>query len=407
MVTLIGLGGGRKDTLTYGAYEALKNADVIVGAARLLESVPAECKGEKKSAVFAEDILKIIQDAGDKNVCVAYSGDTGFYSGTRSLVPLLDKNNIEVKIEPGISSIQCLSASLGMPWQDWNLFSAHGRYCDAVNAVMQGKPAFFLTGGELGPAELCRQLDEAGLGALHVCVGENLSYENEKITVGTAADLAGGVFDSLSVMLAEAAPKPECAASVPGIDDDLFIRGKVPMTKQDVRSAIIGRLSLEKTDTVWDVGAGTGSVSVEMAKIADMGRTYAVETEPEGCELIEQNRVRFGAWNVSVVHGKAPEALKDLPVPDAVFIGGTKGQMGPVLDVIKEKNENAKICISAIVVETLTAAINELEKRGWEAAVTQIQSSYGRKIGKMHMMMANNPIYIITGKHVQEEKEND
>lgn len=407
MVTLVGLGGGTNETLTFGAYNALKNADIIVGAARLLESVPDDCSGEKKSAVLAADILKIIQDAGEKDVCVAYSGDTGFYSGAKSLVPLLDKNGIEVKIEPGISSIQCLSSSLGMPWQDWNLFSAHGRYCDAVNAVMQGKPAFFLTGGELGPAELCRQLDDAGLGELHVCVGENLSYENEKITVGTAGELADGSFDSLSVMLAEAAPEPECTACAPGIDDGLFIRGKVPMTKQDVRSAIIGRLSLSKTDTVWDVGAGTGSVSIEMAKTANMGHTYAVETEPEGCELIEKNRVRFGAWNISVVHGKAPEALHDLPAPDAVFIGGTKGQMAPVLDVIKEKNEDAKICISAIVVETLTTAIKELEKRGWEAEVTQIQSSYGRKIGHMHMMMANNPIYIITGKHVKEEKEND
>ena len=213
-------------------------------------------------------------------------------------------------------------------------------------------------------------------------------------------------FATLSVMLAWPAPKPECPAHAPGIKDDYFIRGKVPMTKQDVRAAIIGRLSLDKTDTVWDVGAGTGSVSVEMAQMACHGRTYAVEVNPEGCMLIEANKRKFGAWNLTTIPGKAPEALADLPAPDAVFLGGTKGNMAPILDIVKEKNPKAKVCISAIVVETLNSAINELSSRGWDVEVAQISSSYGKKVADMHMMMANNPIFIITGMPHDEGEEN-
>jgi len=175
------------------------------------------------------------------------------------------------------------------------------------------------------------------------------------------------------------------------------VRGSVPMTKQDVRSSALGRLGVRPGDVCWDVGAGTGSVTIEMALLSRGGRTFAVETNPDGIELIRTNKERFGAWNISVVEGLAPDALKDLPAPDAVFIGGTKGQMGPILDVVKEKNPDARVVITAIAVETLGEAIKELADRGWSVDVAEIQSSYGKKVARLNMMMANNPIFIITG----------
>lgn len=198
-----------------------------------------------------------------------YSGDTGFYSGTRSLIPLLENEGVSYTVFPGISSVQLLSAALGRPWQDWQLCSAHGVGCNSVGAVMQGKPVFFLTGGELGPAELCQQLAEAGLQKLPVVVGENLSYPEQRIRRGTAGEFAKEKFDSLSVLLAE--PAPGCYPPDTGLPDSLFTRGEVPMTKQEVRAAVLAKLNPGPSDILWDVGAGTGSVSIELALASSRG----------------------------------------------------------------------------------------------------------------------------------------
>ena len=394
-VTLIGLGGGSAGTMTAEAAEALRDAQQVIGAARLLESLPADCTAQRVAAVRYTDILDILKRSEGKRSCVVYSGDTGFYSGTRGLLPLLEQEGIPARVLPGISSVQLLSARLGRPWHEWKLVSAHGVDCDPVTAVMDGKPVFFLTGGALTPTELCQQLTEAGLGCLPVTVGENLSYDEERILTGTAEEFAGRTFAVLSVLLAEAAPETVRLSS--GMDDERFTRGKVPMTKQEVRAAILGKLALRPTDVVWDVGAGTGSVSVEMALAAYRGRVYAVECNPEGCALIETNKRRFGAWNLKTVEGKAPAALELLPAPDAVFIGGTKGSMEPVLDCILDKNPDARICVSAIAVETLGAAVSALTARGMEVEVTQIAVSRSKPAGRLHLMMANNPIFLITG----------
>ena len=402
MIYIAGIGPGSFGAMTRETYDAVVDADVIIGAARLLYSVPEGAHAELVKAIMPNDIMEAIKGAVEndaKTITIVMSGDTGFYSGTRGLVPLLKEAGLEYRILPGISSVQVMSARVGDPWQDWNLFSAHGKDCDAVSAVMGGKKTFFLTGGDLGPSDLARQLTDAGLGGLKVWVGENLSYDDEKVTETTCAEAAAGDFDVLAVMLVDAAPVPEVIEPVPGIRDELFVRGKVPMTKQDVRSVVAGRLSVMPGDVCWDVGAGTGSVTIEMALMSHGGKTYAVETNPDGIALIEENRKRFGAWNIRVVEGLAPEALKDLPAPDCVFIGGTKGNMGPIIDVIKEKNPFARIVVTAIAVETLGEAVSALEERGWDVDVALVQSSYGKKVARLNMMMANNPIFLICGGH--------
>ena len=173
------------------------------------------------------------------------------------------------------------------------------------------------------------------------------------------------------------------------------------MTKQEVRAAALGKLAVGPTDTVWDVGAGTGSVSVELALAACRGRCYAVECQEEACELIERNRERFGAWNLTLVQGRAPEALADLPAPDAVFIGGTKCGMEQVISTVLEKNPHARICVSAIALETLTAATAALTAHGLEAEVTQIGVSRTKAAGTLHLLMANNPVFLITGHRAE------
>lgn len=169
------------------------------------------------------------------------------------------------------------------------------------------------------------------------------------------------------------------------------------MTKQEVRAAVLAKLAVTPTDTLWDVGAGTGSVSVELAFAAPAGQVYAVECDPEACALIQKNREKFAAYNLTLIEGKAPEALDMLPAPDAVFIGGTKGNMGAVIDAVLHKNPAARLCIAAIALETLSAAVAALTAHGLAAEVTQISVSRTKAAGNLHLLMANNPVFLITG----------
>ena len=394
-VTLASLGGGRPETMTAECISALQRAGCILGAKRLLENLPQGCTENRVAAIKPQDLLDAVsRQQGD--CVVVYSGDAGFYSGARGLLPLLADRDIPTRVLPGVSSVQLLSARLGLPWQDWELVSAHGTDCDVLGAASRGKPVFFLTGGALGPGEICQRLTRAGLGELSVTVGENLAAPDETITFGTAAELANRTFPSLSVLLAEAAPRFERRS--PGLPDEAFLRGQVPMTKQEVRAAALAKLAVTPTDVLWDVGAGTGSVSVELALAAPEGQVYAIECEPEACALIRGNRQKFSAWNLQLVEGRAPEALTSLPAPDAVFIGGTKGGMERIVELVLSKNENARVCISAIAVETLSAAVTALTRHGLEANVTQLAVSRTKPAGALHLLTANNPTFLITGE---------
>lgn len=393
-VILASTGGGTTQTMTAECTAALKSAGCILGARRLLENLPEGCTQNRVIAIKPSELLEGILRQSEDCV-VLYSGDAGFYSGARSLLPLLKERDIPARVLPGVSSVQLLSARLGRPWQDWKLVSAHGTDCHVAGAVTRGQPAFFLTGGTLGPGEICQRLVSAGLGELSVTVGERLSYPEERIVTGTASQLAGQEFAPLSVLLAEAAPGPE--RRCPGFPDEAFLRGAVPMTKQEVRAAALAKLAVRPGDTLWDVGAGTGSVSVELALAASEGETFAVECNPEACDLIRANREKFGAWNLYLIEGRAPEALSELPAPDGVFIGGTKGGMEAVVDAVLEKNADARVCIAAIALETLSAAVAALTRHGLEAKVTQLAVSRTKAAGTLHLLMANNPVFLITG----------
>lgn len=393
-VSLLALGGGTAATLTEQCTAALLQAQHIVGASRLLQNLPEGCTQSRAAATKPQKILELLQNAGCEKAAVIYSGDTGFYSGCRNLIPLLEEHNIPYTVYPGLSSVQLLAAALHRPWQEWILVSAHGVHCDAVAAVMRGKPAFFLTGGSLGVPELCAQLTQAGLGDLPVTVGENLSYPEQRIVTGTAAQMQEQSFAPLCVLLAEAAPQPPCRAA--GWPDDWFVRGKVPMTKRMVRAAVLASLGPQPGETIWDVGAGTGSVSVELAACAQGGTVYAVEREEPALELIVQNRRKFHAWNLHVVEGYAPQALSDLPAPDAVFVGGSKGKLEAILLQVLDKNPNARICLTCIALETLETVLSFCRVHGLEPTVTQLAISEAQPKGTLHLLMAQNPIFLVT-----------
>lgn len=395
-VTLIGMGSGRPENLTLQGLAALRQADLILGARRLLAVLPAGCTENRAAAYRPDEVAELLQTSGAENAVLVYSGDTGFYSGASSMMEKLEALGVRARVLPGLSSIQLLAAALGRPWQGWNLVSAHGRTCDPVAECMQGRPTFFLTGGSEDPATLCAQLEAEGFGDVQGVVGQCLGTPEEKLFRGSVKELAAGRFNSLSVLLVEAAEVLPRRA--PGLPDEAFERGDVPMTKQEVRAAVLAKLAVRPEDILWDVGAGTGSVSVELALAAPRGRVYAVECRPEGCALIKANREKFRTRNLVLVEGLAPDALSDLPAPDAVFIGGSKGSLAAIVDAALDKNPDARICVSAIALESLSAAVAALTAKGRTVQVSQIAVSRAKAVGGLHLMMAQNPIYLITGE---------
>jgi len=186
---------------------------------------------------------------------------------------------------------------------------------------------------------------------------------------------------------------------VPGIPDDLFVRGNVPMTKAEVRAILISKLRLRSGSVVWDVGAGTGSISVEAALASPENKVYAVEYRPEAVELIRANRAKFGAENLEVVMGKAPEALLNLPSPDRVVIGGSGGKLSSILDVVKCRLPSGGIVVlTCVTVQTLYQALDYLSKKGVNQlegvgiSVTRLQPQ-----GRYHMFQSLNPVFIVSG----------
>ena len=395
-VTLIGMGSGQPENLTLQGLAALRQADLILGARRLLAVLPAGCTENRAAAYRPDEVAELLQASGAENAVLVYSGDTGFYSGASSMIEKLEALGVRARVLPGLSSIQLLAAALGRPWQGWNLVSAHGRTCDPVAECMQGRPTFFLTGGSEDPATLCAQLAAEGFGDVQGVVGQCLGTPEEKLFRGSVKELAAGRFNSLSVLLVEAVEGLPRRA--PGLPDEAFERGDVPMTKQEVRAAVLAKLAVRPEDILWDVGAGTGSVSVELALAAPRGRVYAVECRPEGCALIKANREKFRTRNLVLVEGLAPDALSDLPAPDAVFIGGSKGSLAAIVDAALDKNPDARICVSAIALESLSAAVAALTAKGRTVQVSQIAVSRAKAVGGLHLMMAQNPIYLITGE---------
>lgn len=398
-VALVGIGPGSTGGMTVEARLAIREADCLIGARRMLEAA-RETGQTVCEAVAPDDILRCIRERqGVRRFAVVLSGDTGFFSGARRLLPLL--KDCETRLLPGLSSMQVLCARLGTSYEDVVSLSLHGRDRDIVPDVCQNRRVFVLVGGAEGMARLCRTLTEAGLGEVRVSVGERLGYPEEKISAGTARELAGGTFDPLSAALIEnEAARP----FAPGLPDGLFLRGQgaggaVPMTKSEVRACILSKLAPPRDAVCWDVGAGTGSVSVELALWAREGQVFAIEKKEDALSLLEENRRRFHVSNLTPVPGAAPEACRELPPPTHAFLGGSSGNLREIVSLLLEKNPHVRIAASAVTLETiaeLTAIGKEFSFTEFEAVC--LSAARGRKAGAYHLMAGQNPVYLFTMK---------
>ena len=393
-VTVVGIGPGSKGAMTGEVRSSLANADCIIGAKRMVEAV-AGGHQTVHHAIAPEAIAGFIREHREfRRFAVAMSGDVGFFSGTKKLLPML--SDCDVTILPGISSIVYLCAKLGTSYEDVIPISVHGRDHDIIPDIQRNERVFALVGGENGMGNLCRELTESGLGKVRVSVGERLSYPDEKITVGTAETLENQVFQSLSVALIE--NDTANATVICGFPDDAFIRTEsVPMTKSEVRAVCLSKLTLTEKAVVWDVGAGTGSVSIEMALQARKGHVYAIERKEVAVELLHENCRKFRVNNLTVIPGTAPDACADLPAPTHAFIGGSSGNMKEIIKLLLQKNPQAQIVATAIALESIAELTDCLKCFAFEETeVVSMSVARSRKAGPYNLMTGQNPIYIFT-----------
>ena len=394
-VFVIGMGMGNADTLTIGAKRAIEESDLLIGAVRLLEPF-AQQECEQLPLILPDDIASAIDERPHcTQASVLMSGDVGFYSGATKLYERLGAHDVEVI--PGISSLQYFCAKLRTTWQDAKLVSAHGREHNAVGAIQSHEKTFCITGGKTKVEDICHDLVEGGLGDVQVAAGERLSYDDERIVRGTAAELAQMEFANLTVMLAENPHPVRRPFAAPALTDADFQRGKAPMTKEEVRMLAIAKMRIQADHVVWDVGAGTGSVSVEAALAACAGSVYAIEKKADALELLKQTREQQGAWNMRIVAGEAPEALAGLPAPDRVFVGGSSGNLADIIACALDANPDARICVTAITLETLADALACAKQFAFEDVdIVQVSLARADSIGHYHLMRAENPVYIVT-----------
>lgn len=389
-VYITGMGMSRS-TITLRGEEAVRSSGLIIGAKRMLGEFP-EIDAEKIVEFRGAKIAGIVRRYSGEVITLLVSGDTGFFSAADGLLKALSSPDVEVEIIPGISSMSYFFAKAGIPWQNAAHISCHGRSCNAADYVRRNRYTFILTGRNT--QDIGAGLVRAGFGDLSVLIGEDLGRESESIRSALVEELETMDTASLTVLLV---CNPEPDDSVPtGIPDSRFIRGDVPMTKSEIRSVVMSRLELKPEQTFVDVGAGTGSVTVEAAMALWKGKVFAIERNTDAVELIKQNCRKFHLGNVDIIIGSAPEALEKTDPPDAAFIGGSGGKMEETVNALLKMNPDIRIVITAIAVESLSSAVSALTSAGLDPDICQISAARSRKAGNIHMMTGQNPIFVIS-----------
>jgi precorrin-6Y C5,15-methyltransferase (decarboxylating) len=402
-LVIVGTGMG-PDSLSREGRRALAEAEVWFGAPRLLELFKSLFSGDIGSKVFFpfykhEEILAVLEGREETRFAVLVSGDTGFYSAAPGIYEALQKYTDLLgpppRMIPCVSSVSAFFARLGLPWQDAALLSVHGRDMTALTGtVRRNRYTFCLTGNNA--SRLGEVLCAADYAGLTVHTGENLGLPEERVRTITVDELSRSDLPLLSVLVVvNEDPDDRIRFGLPDTD---FVRSvgpkvrSIPMTKSEVRALSLAKLALKPGDICYDIGAGTGSVTVEMALAAYRGRVYAIERQTDALPLIRENLRRFHLGNVTTIEGEAPDALVELPPPDAVFIGGSGGRIGEIIAVIQAKNPQVRMVLTAITLETTAAVLAALP----QAELTQLSAARAKKAGESHLLTAQNPVMVIS-----------
>jgi precorrin-6Y C5,15-methyltransferase (decarboxylating) len=389
-VSLVGLHGG--EWFGAAAWRALEAATVLVGAPRHLAALPPGLTGERVALAgpvdrVLDDVVRH-RDLGER-VCVVVSGDPGFFGLARLTRARLQPGGLTVHPAPTAVALAC--GRVGLPWDDAVVVSAHGRpLAPAVEAVARDPKVAVLCSPENPPQSLGRALVAAGCGARDVVVAARLGEPGEVIWAGDVDGLAGGVFDGLSVVICVApGPAPTGGpAWVWGRPDDCYLHRGGLITKAEVRAVALGKLRLPATGVLWDVGAGSGSVAAECARLAPGLRVFAIERRAESAD---QLRANLSGTAAVVVHGEAPRVLTALPAPDRVFVGG--GGLDVLEGVLARVRPGGTVVATYVAVDRAAAAADRL------GHLVQVAVSRGVRVGEAGAvrLAAENPVFVCWG----------
>lgn len=417
-IILAGVGMGAEENLTTEVRQAIREADILFGAKRMLDGV--KDGREKKPFYRAEEIipcLKRMQDGGmlvrKKKAVVLFSGDSGFNSGCPALYKALQKEiqegelEADVHILPGISSVSYLAACIGESYEDAEILSIHGKkLMNLANRIRYTEKCFLLMAGVRDVNRLGELLINAGMEYCTVYAGYQLSYPRQQIRELTPKQCAELTEEGLYICFIKN-PQPGKRRMTHGRSDAEFIRDKVPMTKEEVREVSICKLRLWENAIVYDIGSGTGSIAIEMAALSENIQVYAIEHKKEAVALIEKNKEKSGLENIEIISAEAPGGFAELPVPTHAFIGGSGGRLREILDALYQKNPHMRIVMNAVSLETICEIKEVLASYPTEEEeVVQLQVSRSRQAGAYHLMQAENPVWICAFSFYADYTEN-
>ncbi len=393
-ITVIGLDAS---PLPRETAQLVENAAIVAGGRRHLEELAIE---PGRAVAFEGDLSPALSriEAESGPVVVLASGDPGFFGITRLLGGRFGP--AELRVLPAVSSVALAFARAGISWDDAVTVSAHGRKPrSAVNVCRAHPKVAVLTSPDFGPAELAGSLE--GLGRTFL-VAERLGGPDERVFRGDAGSVAGGSWEDPNVVLVldeERASRKGWISSgyeSPGrwaLPENEFEHRSGMITKGSTRALALSRLGPGPGDLVWDVGAGSGSVAIECARLG--AAAVAIERDPESCIRIRRNAERHAAY-VEVVEDTAPEALRDLPEPDAVFVGGTGGPFEEIVKLCAVRARRS-VVLSLVGLERVVPAGKVLEDCGFEVETTFLQTSSVKGIASMHRLVAEGAVFLVYG----------
>jgi precorrin-6Y C5,15-methyltransferase (decarboxylating) len=392
--------GVSPDDLTCRQRSIIEAADILVGGTRLLahfDHLTCRRREVDRNLKGLGDFLN--QQMPDNTIVVLTSGDPLFYGIGAFLVRRLGAER--VRILPNVCTVAAGFARLGEPWQDVRVVSLHGRNHtgELMRHLAGGDTVAVYTDPTHDPAWLAGTLQENGFSDVSMCVLERLGMQDERIVRTTPAEGRTMTFSDLNLVVLKPDPvRQTTPALFPGMPDDRFAHEKGLITKADVRVLSLSRLRLFDRAVFWDLGAGSGSVSIEAGLTITRGNIYTVEQKASRIRHIRENRSRFGIGNMQVVKARLPAGMSDLPDPDRVFIGGGGKALTDIIRMAADRLKPAGIIvINTILIDTLTTAMKTLEGLGLELNMVQIQVNRATAMPFSHRLEAANPVWIITG----------
>ena len=400
-IAIIGIGDDGAIGLSGACRELVRQADVLAGGERHLSFFP-EFSGERVTLQggMSDTIARLGELRQHRKVVVLASGDPLFYGAAGLFVKKLGRDAVD--IYPHLGSVQLAFARMGDSWQDAALESLHGRPIAGLAQRIDGKKkAALLTDRTNTPAAIARYLLEFGMTEYEAFVAENVGSADERTGWYTLEQMAEGTFSDLNVVILRYRANADYVKPAGfGFDDEAFAQRKPEkglITKKEVRVLSLSELRLKADSVVWDIGAGSGSVAVECARLAPYGRVFAIEKNEGDLDNIRQNRIRFRA-DIEIIHAKAPDGLAELPDPDAVFIGGSGGELRELIRQCASRlRPNGRIVVNAATIETLALTQQSLKEEGFAVFVTLVQTARSKPILDMTRFEGLNPIYVITG----------